>query len=180
VSSTPYSLHSLHSLHPAAGTVTTVTRYSVICSVCLCAASAVVTNRLSAPLSYSPTLLLLLSDSLTLHSLTLTPLSNSLTPHSLSLLVSVAWTVQRIISAFHSAMRGGLMCARNFMLYLSEMKVLKIDPEVTMLDELAGYGLAALGLYFQLSYGFSLPFPLNVLLFPFTVMEYLLIAMISK
>jgi hypothetical protein len=36
------------------------------------------------------------------------------------------------------------------------------------------------GLYFQLSMGFQVPFPLNVLLFPFSCMEYFLIWTISK
>ncbi|KAJ1442322.1 hypothetical protein B484DRAFT_442232 [Ochromonadaceae sp. CCMP2298] len=94
--------------------------------------------------------------------------------------VSVAWTVQRVISALHSAMRGGLMLSRNLLQYLHEMNILHIDAETSVMDEVAGYALAALGLYFQLSYGFSLPFPLNVLLFPFTLLEYLLLAMISK
>jgi hypothetical protein len=92
----------------------------------------------------------------------------------------VAWTVQRVISALHSAMRGGLMLSRNLLQYLHEMNILHINAETSVLDEVAGYALAALGLYFQLSYGFSLPFPLNVLLFPFTLLEYLLLAMISK
>jgi len=94
--------------------------------------------------------------------------------------VSIAWTVQRVISAFHSAMKGGLLFSRNLMRYASEMKIVHIDPDTTWLDEIAGYTLAALGLYFQLSFGFSLPFPLNILLFPFTLMEYTLIALVTK
>lgn len=94
--------------------------------------------------------------------------------------MSIAWTVQRILSAFHSAMRGGIVFARNIMAYLAEMKYVNINHEETYLDEIVGYSLAALGLWFQLAFGFGLPFPLNVILFPFTVAEYLLIAIISK
>lgn len=94
--------------------------------------------------------------------------------------VSVAWTVQRILSAFHSAMRGGIVFSRNILAYLAEMKYVSINHEETYLDEIVGYGLAALGLWFQLAFGFGLPFPLNVILFPFTIAEYLLIAIISK
>lgn len=97
-----------------------------------------------------------------------------------SIAVSIAWTVQRVISAFHSAIRGGLMCSRNIMEYLSVMKIYPIDHETSSIDEIAGYGLALVGLYFQLAYGFGLPFPLNVILFPFTLLEYFLMAMINK
>lgn len=92
-----------------------------------------------------------------------------------SIAISIAWFVQRIISAFHSAIRGGLMFSRNIMKYLTEMNIYKIRDEESILDELVGYGLAALGLWFQLSMGFAVPFPLNVILFPFTLIEYFLI-----
>lgn len=89
--------------------------------------------------------------------------------------VSVAWCVQRVISAFHSALRGGLLFSRNLLEYLSAMGIYHLDHEQTCVDELVGYGVAALGLLFQLSRGFSLPFPLSLLLLPFTCIEYLLI-----
>eukprot|EP01042_Synura_sphagnicola_P018201 gene18201-23014_t len=91
-----------------------------------------------------------------------------------SVAISIAWFVQRIISAFHSAIRGGLMFSRNIMKYLSDMNIYKINHEESMLDELVGYALAALGLWFQLSMGFAVPFPLNIILFPFTLLEYFL------
>ena len=40
------------------------------------------------------------------------------------------------------------------------------------LDEVAGYVLAAAGFYMQYCWGFAMPFPLNVVLFPFTMVEY--------
>lgn len=94
--------------------------------------------------------------------------------------VSVAWTIQRVISAFHSAMRGGLMFSRNILQYLSKMGYIQINHEETVLDEVVGYSMALLGLYCQLRYAFSLPFPLNVILFPFTIMEYILIGMVNE
>lgn len=94
--------------------------------------------------------------------------------------ISIAWFVQRIISAFHSAIRGGLMFSRNIMQYLTEMNIYKINHEESMLDELIGYGMAALGLWFQLSMGFAVPFPLNIVLFPFTILEYVLIWAITN
>ncbi len=96
-----------------------------------------------------------------------------------SFAISIAWTLQRIISAFHSAIRGGLMFSRNILHYLSEMGYVKIDHEQTYIDEVVGFGVAAVGLLWQLRSGFSLPFPLNVLLFPFTLIEYMLIWMVS-
>jgi hypothetical protein len=97
-----------------------------------------------------------------------------------SVAISIAWFVQRIISAFHSAIRGGLMFSRNIMAYLTEMNIYKINHEESMLDELVGYALAALGLWFQLAVGFAVPFPLNIVLFPFTLLEYFLIWVIAS
>lgn len=94
--------------------------------------------------------------------------------------VTIAWTVQRVISAFHSAMRGGLMFTRNIMEYLSKMGYLHIDPEKTYLDEVVGYAIAFLGMWFQLSMGFNIPFPLNIVLLPFTIAEYLLMWVVNS
>lgn len=97
-----------------------------------------------------------------------------------SVAISIAWFVQRIISALHSALRGGLMCSRNILKYLSVMKIYELDEKDTYLDEVVGYGLAVVGLLFQLTSGFSLPFPLNLLLFPFTIVEYILVWFVAK
>jgi len=97
-----------------------------------------------------------------------------------SMAISLAWTLQRIISAFHSAIRGGLMFSRNILHYLSEMNYVKIKHEETYIDEIVGFGLAFVGLVWQLRSGFGLPFPLNVLLFPFSIAEYTLIWMVSS
>lgn len=72
------------------------------------------------------------------------------------------------------------MFSRNIMEYLSEMKYVQINHEESMLDEIVGYGLALVGLYFQLAFGFGLPFPLNILLFPFRIAEYVLIWLVNK
>lgn len=97
-----------------------------------------------------------------------------------SLAISSAWFLQRVISAVHSAMRGGLMLSRNILEYLSKMEIIHIKHDETMLDEAIGYAVAAMGLYFQLSWGFSIPFPLNILLFPFSCLEYFLIYFVTK
>jgi len=43
-----------------------------------------------------------------------------------SFAISTAWFLQRIISAFHSAMRGGTMFSRNVLEYLDRMKVNRV------------------------------------------------------
>lgn len=101
------------------------------------------------------------------------------TVHSIA--ISIAWFLQRIISAFHSAIRGGTMCSRNLLHYLGKRGVIpEINHEDTYLDEIVGAILAALGLFFQLSFGFQLPFPLNVILFPFTMVEWFLMRMVTS
>jgi hypothetical protein len=45
---------------------------------------------------------------------------------------------------------------------------------------MVGYGLALVGLVFQLTSGFALPFPLNILLFPVTLLEYVLVWLVAK
>jgi len=92
----------------------------------------------------------------------------------------VAFFVQRVISAYYSAMRGGLMAARNVLEYCSKMGFFSINPEDTIIDEVAGYSLAAIGLYWQVSAGFQLYFPLNLLLLPATMAEWALLWLINS
>lgn len=66
------------------------------------------------------------------------------------------------------------MFSRNILEYLSRMGYININHKETYLDEVLGYGMAVLGLWFQLSVGFKLPFPLNIIMFPVTIVEYLL------
>jgi len=95
--------------------------------------------------------------------------------------ISLAWLIQRTISAFHSAVRGGNMFGKNIIEYLNKMDYIKLDAKDTILDEVLGYAFAALGLYFQLSYGFSLPWFLAIPLFPFSIIEtYLMWVVNSK
>lgn len=62
-----------------------------------------------------------------------------------SLCISMAWFLQRIISAVHSAIRGGVMVSKNLLEYLSKMGYLHINHEETFIDEIVGYGLAVTG-----------------------------------
>lgn len=86
--------------------------------------------------------------------------------------MSVAWYIQRVLSAFHSAIRGGLMFFRALIKFASQRGWTKINHEDTMLDEYLGWTLAAFGFYFQFTQNFTLPFPMNLLLWPFTALEW--------
>jgi hypothetical protein len=68
---------------------------------------------------------------------------------------------------------------RGLLRYFSAMKLVHINEDDTYMDELVGYALAYSGLWFQIKYGLSLPFPLNMFLFPFTLLEQYLIANVA-
>jgi len=93
--------------------------------------------------------------------------------------ISIAWNVQKVVSAFHSAIKGGLIFSRHIILFLNKKGYLSINHEDTYLDEIVGWGIALVGFWFQLSNFFALPFPWNVLLFPLTLLEWVLIWLIS-
>ena len=86
--------------------------------------------------------------------------------------VSIAWYIQMVLSAFHSAIRGGLMFWRAMIKFASEKGLTKINHEDTMLDEYLGWATAAAGFYFQFTQNFQLPFPMNLVLWPFTAAEW--------
>ena len=85
--------------------------------------------------------------------------------------VTVAFMVQRMISTVHSAVQGGQLFTSAGARYLNKYKVISFDPDKSNLDEKAGYVVAAMGLYFQLFVG--TPLILSLLLFPFTVLDWM-------
>ena len=85
--------------------------------------------------------------------------------------IAIAYKIQQIISAFYSAIRGGLMVSRNVMYWLSNKKIVSIDPDTTNIDEYIGWALAALGFYFQFTQGFSAPWFMQLLLWPLGLLE---------
>ena len=48
------------------------------------------------------------------------------------------------------------------------------DPNDSYIDEAIGYTLGAIGFYFQITNGFALQFPLNLILLPLSIVEWLL------
>ena len=101
--------------------------------------------------------------------------------------VIFAWWLQMIISAFYSGLRGGKMFADGLIALLIEKDLMDNVPFIeqpfnadeSYLDEAIGYGLAAVGFSFQFFNGFALPFPLNLIFLPLTIIEWFLRIQIS-
>jgi len=98
--------------------------------------------------------------------------------------VIIASYIQMIISAFYSGLRGGRMFALNLLRVLQKRGILDklpdsiiskpFDEKHSVWDEAIGYPLAAMGIWCQLSSGFTLPFPFNVIFLPLTIVEWFL------
>lgn len=113
--------------------------------------------------------------------------------------MSLAWRIQRVLTAYTSAIAGGLMCARALCRIAHQRwggirRRLGLSPkkqttnanfstapnstadqnfENTHVDEFLGYVIALCGLYSQIGQGFSfeVPFPLNLVTWPFDIAE---------
>lgn len=88
--------------------------------------------------------------------------------------LTFAWTVQRVVACVQSAINGGHICAVNLMEFGAKRLGIEFDHTTTMIDEYVGWGLAALGIWFQITSGFALSFPFNILLLPLTIVEFFL------
>eukprot|EP00050_Salpingoeca_kvevrii_P006120 m.287557 g.287557 ORF g.287557 m.287557 type:complete len:348 (-) comp11801_c0_seq1:120-1163(-) len=93
--------------------------------------------------------------------------------------ITSAYAVQHVLSVAQSAFQGGVMCSRALFRLAEERGIYKINEDESMLDEFVGYAFAALGVYLQLWAGFSLFFPLNLILLPLNFVEWLLWLLIS-
>jgi hypothetical protein len=92
--------------------------------------------------------------------------------------MSVAWRVQRVLTATTSAITGGLMFSRALMRILSKRGVrlagiISENHEHTLVDEVIGVCVAGVGLYSQIGHGFdfTVPFPLSLVTWPFDIAE---------
>jgi hypothetical protein len=90
--------------------------------------------------------------------------------------VSVAWYVQSVMSAFTSALAGGLMMARAIYKFCTHRGItlwgwIPEDDTKSNVDEILSYLFAGLGFYFQFTNYFLLPAPLNLILWPFQLAE---------
>ena len=77
------------------------------------------------------------------------------------------------------------MMARATCFFLLKYKVtlggiIKEDLDQTYLDEILSYGFAVMGLFFQISLGFDVPFPFSLILWPFEVSEWAMRWSITK
>jgi hypothetical protein len=88
--------------------------------------------------------------------------------------MSIAWYIQRVLSTVHSAMLGGLIAGRAILRMLNERKLINLDLNASLLDEVLGWIITAAGIYFQFSNNLKLPFPLNLLLLPLSLIDYVL------
>lgn len=91
-----------------------------------------------------------------------------------SISCSLAWVLQTVISALQSASRGGLIVTRAGLRLANKYGYTNIHHEETLLDEFAGWALAAVGFLVQLSFGFAVPFPISLFLWPADIVEYFL------
>mmetsp|Transcript_71313 Transcript_71313/g.143557 ORF Transcript_71313/g.143557 Transcript_71313/m.143557 type:complete len:388 (-) Transcript_71313:783-1946(-) len=88
--------------------------------------------------------------------------------------ITLAYQIQRVISAFYSAIRGGLLITRNFLRILTRLQVpffKDLDPDDTYADEVAGWALAGFGFYCQLMSGFNPPWVVGLVLWPLEISE---------
>ena len=100
----------------------------------------------------------------------------------------VAWYLQMVISAVYSGLRGARIFGSALVIFLSEtllprlpaafpewllMGIRRNDfhPDDTYVDEVASAVTFAAGLWFQLSRGFAVPFPLDLVLLPVSLCE---------
>ena len=93
--------------------------------------------------------------------------------------ITLAWTLASIRVAFASSMQGGLMLSKHGLAALKDRNIdvgalLLSSKDDEVVAEYAAYAFAATGFLFQLYNRMSPPFPLNILLFPFTMAEWAL------
>jgi hypothetical protein len=88
---------------------------------------------------------------------------------------SIAWKIQRLISTIQAGIKGGLMFSRALVRFLHENEIIDFDDEATFMDEILGWVVAAMGIWFQIEHGWHLPFILNIFLWPLHIAEHVLI-----
>jgi len=103
----------------------------------------------------------------------------------------IAWTLVAVIASVYAGLRGGRMFADALFGMIDDWKLVErlpewdvcgktlrercrpwLTPETSLLDEVVMYTLAGVGIYSQVFSGFAIIFPLNLVLFPLTVVEW--------
>lgn len=90
--------------------------------------------------------------------------------------ISIAFFLTQIIAAFTASLIGGLMMTRALMKIATKKgwaigELMAKDDKETVLDEYIAYAIAFAGFYFQWKISFAIPFPLNLIFFPFGMAE---------
>ena len=88
--------------------------------------------------------------------------------------ISLAWYLSVVIAAIQSALRGGQLCAKGLLRWAAKHELVAGvgAEEGGFADEALGYALASLGFYTQWAWGFALPFPFNIVMAPFSLVEW--------
>lgn len=92
--------------------------------------------------------------------------------------VCIAWTLQRVLSAVQSSMRGAQMMTDSVSHFLLTREYIPKDTSPFVFQAFSIL-VAVLGVSWQLSTNFTLPFPLNIVCLPFAILEWLLTAVVS-
>jgi len=90
--------------------------------------------------------------------------------------VSIAWSIQRVISGFYSSVRGAQIFVLSLLALLAQRKYAaaeKVDQGSIVYSGMVA-GVAFIAFLWQLTTNFSLPFPLSLLMLPLTIVEYFL------
>ncbi|KAL1498515.1 hypothetical protein AB1Y20_013838 [Prymnesium parvum] len=87
--------------------------------------------------------------------------------------ISFAWYLQAIIFAVQSSIKGGLLFGRKALALAHKHGYIhRSQVEDSYLDETIGFTVALFGFYSQWQWGFSLPFPVNIIMLPFSIIEW--------
>jgi hypothetical protein len=95
--------------------------------------------------------------------------------------IAIAFFVQRTISAIQSALLGSVMAVNASLILAKKYGLMdaNFDTNKANLNESLAYLLAAFGIWWQLSNSFGVPFPLNIITFPLSMMETVLMKLVN-
>jgi len=86
--------------------------------------------------------------------------------------VSIALTIERYLCAVHSAIRGSQLFITSLNVWMTRRNYNTFNNTASLFaEEAVMCVVAVLGVMIQIQFTFGLPFPLNILLFPITLME---------
>ena len=99
--------------------------------------------------------------------------------------MSIAWYINTVITAVTSALTGALMISRALLSIaqhngITLNGIIPKDHKDTYVDEAASYFFAFMGIWFQFKNQFDVPFPLNFVLWPMDICEYMIRWSITK